>query len=98
MNLKHCSLKVQNYCLPGLCPQLPVSKLQMKENKRILLLSGLDFFNTPDSMKLELLTEWITGIAGDENSQNEEATICQIIIAGMLIKLLSLFKINKTIL
>lgn len=88
---------VEDYCLPGICPkQSPTLNIQTQlssssssslfsdkcSNKKLLLLSGLDLYNTPDSMQFELLTEWITGIAGNDDSQENSSSICQVIFAG----------------
>lgn len=52
------------------------------ENAKILLLSGLDLVNNTDQLSLDLLSEWITGMAGCINVQEEEAVIARVIIAG----------------
>ncbi|KAF7995897.1 hypothetical protein HCN44_007004 [Aphidius gifuensis] len=88
---------VEDYCLPGICPK-KISTIDIKSpvstssssslfsdkysSKKLLLLSGLDLYNTPDSMQFELLTEWITGIAGNDDSQENSGSICQVIFAG----------------
>lgn len=52
------------------------------EDGKILLVSGLDLVNNTDELSLDLLSEWITGMAGCANAQQEEAVIARIIIAG----------------
>lgn len=52
------------------------------ESGKILLVSGLDLVNNTDNLSLDLLSEWITGMAGCTNVQEEEAVIVQVIIAG----------------
>lgn len=52
------------------------------ENAKILLVSGLDFVNNTDQLSLDLLSEWITGMAGSTNVQEEEAVVARVIIAG----------------
>lgn len=52
------------------------------EDGKILLVSGLDLVNNTDELSLDLLSEWITGMAGYANAQQEEAVIARIIIAG----------------
>lgn len=52
------------------------------EYGKILLVSGLDLVNNTDELSLNLLSEWITGMAGCTNVQKEEAGIARIIVAG----------------
>lgn len=52
------------------------------ENAKILLVSGLDLVNNADQLSLDLLSEWITGMAGSIDAQEEEAVIARVIIAG----------------
>jgi hypothetical protein len=52
------------------------------EDGKILLVSGLDLVNNTDELSLDLLSEWITGMAGYDSAQKEEAVITRIIIAG----------------
>ena len=52
------------------------------EDGKILLISGLDLVNNTDEFSLDLLSEWITGMAGCTNVQKEEAAIAKVIIAG----------------
>ncbi|XP_015108419.1 DNA polymerase delta subunit 2 [Diachasma alloeum] len=73
---------VQDFCFPGMCPRVSTSRSLSSKPGRILLLSGLDMANTPDSLELELLTEWITGMAGDPRSQGDAAAVGLVIIAG----------------
>lgn len=50
---------------------------------KLILLSGLDFAKNSDTLALSLLKEWICGMVGDEKSQEEEASITRVIIAGI---------------
>lgn len=52
------------------------------ENAKILLVSGLDLVNNTDQLSLDLFSEWITGMAGCIDAQEEEAVIARVIIAG----------------
>lgn len=52
------------------------------ENGKILLVSGLDMVNNTDEFSLNLLSEWITGMAGYNSAQEEEAIIARVIVAG----------------
>ncbi|XP_008546764.1 DNA polymerase delta subunit 2 [Microplitis demolitor] len=83
---------VKSYCMPGICyPQNPPSSPllfstdNMTDNN-ILLLSGLDLSNNPNSLHYQLLIEWINGMAGNDKVQHNSASIAQIIIAGNSIK------------
>uniref|UniRef100_A0A0C9Q851 CG12018_0 protein n=2 Tax=Fopius arisanus TaxID=64838 RepID=A0A0C9Q851_9HYME len=73
---------VQDFCFPGMCPRVSTSRSLSSHPGRVLLISGLDMANTPDSLELELLTEWITGMAGNPQAQRSSATVCLVIIAG----------------
>lgn len=61
------------------------------EDGKILLVSGLDLVNNTDELSLNLLSEWITGMAGCTNAQKEEAVISRIIIAGTNAKNIHIF-------
>jgi len=52
------------------------------ESGKILLVSGLDLVNNKDDLCLDLLSEWITGMAGRTDAQMEEAVIARVIITG----------------
>lgn len=53
------------------------------EDGKILLVSGLDLVNNTNDLSLDLLSEWITGMAGSSSAQEEEeAVIARVIIAG----------------
>ncbi|XP_063975626.1 DNA polymerase delta subunit 2-like [Diachasmimorpha longicaudata] len=73
---------VQDFCFPGMCPKVSTSRLLSSHPGSILLLSGLDMANTPDSVEQELLVEWITGMAGDPTNQKDAASVGLVIIAG----------------
>lgn len=47
-----------------------------------MLVSGLDMINNTDELSLNLLSEWITGMAGCDSAQEEQAVIAKVIIAG----------------
>lgn len=76
------TLWVEDWCFPGYCPKPCVSSGSLVENAKILLVSGLDLVNNTDQLSLDLLSEWITGMAGCINAQEEEAVIARVIIAG----------------
>lgn len=52
------------------------------EDGKILLVSGLDLVNNKEDLCLDLLSEWITGMAGCINAQKEGAVIARVIITG----------------
>lgn len=61
--------------------------------KTVLFISGLDFVNQPDNLAFELLSDWLTGLLGDEDDQRRAASVVEIVIAGnfnfMIIQILS---------
>lgn len=78
-------MQVEDFCFPGpyLKPLTETPSCCAKDhNKFLLLLSGLDFVAQVNSLELELLSDWITGLLGDESVQEEAANIVRIIIAG----------------
>lgn len=76
---------MEDFCFPGpyLKPltQTP-SSCAKDHGKFLLFLSGLDFVNYSDTLPLELLSDWITGLVGDEQTQEEAASVVHVIIAG----------------
>ncbi|EFN73926.1 DNA polymerase delta subunit 2 [Camponotus floridanus] len=76
------TLWVEDWCFPGYCPKPCISSGSLVENAKILLVSGLNLVNNTDQLSLDLLSEWITGMAGCINAQEEEAVIARVIIAG----------------
>lgn len=89
------TFKVEDWCFPGcptkkLTPTLTTSASSSSttiSDGKLLLLSGLDLANkTNNTMSLELLIEWITGMAGSINTQKEVSSIVNILIAGNSVK------------
>lgn len=79
---------MDDFCFPG--PYLkpltqPTSSCAKDHGKFILFLSGIDLVNILSSISLELLSDWITGLVGNEDSQNEAASVVQVVIAGEFI-------------
>lgn len=84
--LENGTFWVEDWCFPGYCSKPCSSSTPSMENGKILLVSGLDLVNNTDELSLNLLSEWITGMAGYTNAQEEEAVIARIIIAGNTIR------------
>ncbi|XP_014203660.1 DNA polymerase delta small subunit-like [Copidosoma floridanum] len=83
------SFWVEDFCFPGLYlnPLMhPISCCAKDSGKMLLLLSGLDFANKADNLSMELLSDWITGLIGDENTQMEAASVVKVIVAGNSVK------------
>lgn len=51
---------------------------------KVVFLSGLDLANTSNTLSLNLLTEWICGMAGNVTMQRDATDIVRVIIAGMI--------------
>lgn len=54
----------------------------MKNSGMVLLVSGLSLINNTNLFELNLLSEWIIGMAGYSNVQEEASCIARVIIAG----------------
>ena len=70
---------MDDWCFPGCLPQ---KKVDSPSKGKIVLLSGLELANTPENLELNLLTEWLCGMLGDQTTQKEDANIVRVIIAG----------------
>ncbi|XP_072748042.1 DNA polymerase delta subunit 2 isoform X2 [Anoplolepis gracilipes] len=84
--LENGTFWVEDWCFPGFIPKPCISNGPLVENVKILLVSGLDLVNNADQLSLDLLLEWITGMAGCTDAQEEEAVIARVIIAGNTIR------------
>ncbi|KAL0118236.1 hypothetical protein PUN28_009112 [Cardiocondyla obscurior] len=84
--LENGTFLVEDWCFPGYCPKPSSSGGLSVEDGKILLVCGLDLVNNTDELSLDLLSEWVTGMAGCANTQKEEAVIARIIIAGNTIR------------
>ncbi|XP_074093592.1 DNA polymerase delta subunit 2 isoform X2 [Cotesia typhae] len=85
------TFNVKDYCVPGICPQASECYpliFPSEEKILILLLSGLDLSGNPDSLHYQLLSEWISGMAGNNQVQENSAIIAQVIIADYLSSLI----------
>lgn len=71
--------KVQDVCFPG-CPLQ--TKIRSKTSGKLVLLSGLNLLNSFDKLSTTLLTEWLAELSGDKATQEENANVVQVIIAG----------------
>ncbi|KAK2583982.1 hypothetical protein KPH14_006443 [Odynerus spinipes] len=73
------TFRVKGWCFPG-CPLKTLTK--SNSSGKIVLISGLNFIENSDDFAVELLREWICGMAGDVTAQKEEASVVRLIIAG----------------
>lgn len=81
---KNGSFEIKEWCFPGCVPKNSLT--QAKSRGKLVFLSGLDLANTSNTLSLNLLTEWICGMAGDITMQEDATGIVQIIIAGNSVK------------
>ncbi|KOC60145.1 DNA polymerase delta small subunit [Habropoda laboriosa] len=84
--LENGAFSVIDWCFAGYCPKLSILDHLLEEKGKILIISGLDLANNSQSLSLNLLSEWITGMIGCKKIQNEVASIVCIIIAGNSIR------------
>lgn len=84
--LENGTFWVEDWCFPGYYSKPSGSSGSLVEDGKILLISGLDLVNNTDEFSLDLLSEWITGMAGYASAQKEEAIIARVIIAGNTIR------------
>ncbi|KAJ8682761.1 hypothetical protein QAD02_018553 [Eretmocerus hayati] len=83
------SFWVEDFYFPGpsLSPLTESPSSSAKDHgKLVLFLSGLDFVNQQNDLALELLNDWITGLVGSEETQEESAGIVNVVIAGNSIR------------
>ncbi|KYN39897.1 DNA polymerase delta small subunit [Trachymyrmex septentrionalis] len=81
---KNGSFEIKEWCFPGCVPRsLPA---QPKSKGKLVFLSGLDLANTSTNLSLNLLTEWICGMAGEAVVQEDATDIVRVIIAGNSVK------------
>lgn len=81
--LENGAFLVTDWCFPGCCSKLPIfNSQQLEKQGKILIISGLDLANNLQSLSINLLFEWITGMIGCEEVHKEVASIVCIIIAG----------------
>ncbi|KAI4498489.1 hypothetical protein M0802_006424 [Mischocyttarus mexicanus] len=78
---KDGTFTVKDWCFPGCAPQTHPT-LNFNSSGKIVLISGLNFVKNSNDEAVELLHEWITGMAGNTTAQEEEASIVRLIIAG----------------
>lgn len=79
--LENGSFSVIDWCFPGCCPKSSTSNRSVSRGK-VLIISGLDLANNVQLLSLNLLSEWITGMVGTKEIQQEVASIVCVIIAG----------------
>ncbi|KAJ4429360.1 hypothetical protein ANN_28122 [Periplaneta americana] len=84
---------VDDFCWTGLSE--PVERpLQLKEDRFVVFLSGLDLVNSSDSLlPLQLFVDWIGGFLGDMGEQERQASAVRVIIAGNSIRGYAEFKV-----
>ncbi|XP_026675481.1 DNA polymerase delta subunit 2-like isoform X3 [Ceratina calcarata] len=79
--LEDGSFSVTDWCFPGCCPKLSTFNHSERKGK-VLIISGLDLANNAQLLSLNLLSEWITGMVGSKEVQDEIASTLCVIIAG----------------
>ncbi|CAK9803682.1 DNA polymerase delta subunit 2 [Anthophora plagiata] len=84
--LENGAFSIKDWCFAGYCPKLSIPDHLHEQRGKILIISGLDLANNSQFLSLNLLSEWITGMIGCKEIQNEVASIVCIIIAGNSIK------------
>jgi len=85
---KHGEFELLDFCLPGYPEKIPrsISKMEDDEPKYIAFLSGIEIGNEKyDSLKTQLLFEYLTGELGCIADQIHVSQIIRVIFAGNLI-------------
>ncbi|PSN42721.1 DNA polymerase delta subunit 2 [Blattella germanica] len=78
--------KVDDYCWAGVSERVD-RPLQSREERFVVLLSGLDLANSGDTLlPLQLLVDWIGGLLGDTGDQEQQSRVVRVIIAGNAIR------------
>ncbi|XP_026830594.1 DNA polymerase delta subunit 2-like [Ooceraea biroi] len=81
---KHGSFVIKEWCFPGCVPRsLPV---QPKSKGKLIFLSGLDLAASSKKVSLDLLADWIRGMAGNAVVQEEVTCVTRVIVAGNSVK------------
>ncbi|KAI9495528.1 DNA polymerase alpha/epsilon subunit B-domain-containing protein [Zychaea mexicana] len=76
------SFEVQEVCYPGVAPQPPIPQ-NNDNSKYVALISGLNVGADPATdLKLQLLTEYLTGELGTMDIQKSSSRITRVVIAG----------------
>jgi DNA polymerase delta subunit 2 len=57
--------------------------MQPKSKGKLIFLSGLDLATNSENISLNLLTEWICGMAGNMAVQEDVTCVSRVIIAGI---------------
>lgn len=80
-------IQIKDWCFPGCIPKN--SPRQPKSKGKLVFLSGLDLANSSKNPSLDLslsfLIDWICGIAGNTEVQEDATRIVRVIIAGIYI-------------
>ena len=85
---------MEDWCFPGCPTQSPAKRSAGK----LVIVSGLDLQNTADSLATSLLSEYITGMAGNIAAQSSEASIVRVLIAGNSVSATSDLRSDKDLL
>ncbi|KAG2219561.1 hypothetical protein INT45_013220 [Circinella minor] len=76
------AFEVQEVCYPGVAPQQPLPQTR-DDSKYVALVSGLNVgADAATDLKLQLLTEYLTGELGTIDIQKSSSRITRLIIAG----------------
>ncbi|EFN75644.1 DNA polymerase delta small subunit [Harpegnathos saltator] len=81
---KDGTFAIKEWCFPGCIPRSLLVSPQSKG--KLVFLSGLDLASSFENLSLNLLTEWICGMAGDATMQEDATCIIRVIIAGNSVK------------
>ncbi|XP_043269570.1 DNA polymerase delta subunit 2-like [Venturia canescens] len=71
---------MEDWCFPG-CPlqsRTPITPIKGK----LVLVSTLDLMNNAKCLSTSLLSEWISGMAGNLMSQSEQASVVRVLLTG----------------
>ncbi|XP_001605019.1 DNA polymerase delta small subunit [Nasonia vitripennis] len=77
------TFEVEDWCFAD----CPIGRsVTIKDKGKLVFISGLELASTPQNLPLNLLVEWLGGLAGDPELQEDEASIVRVVIAGNSIK------------
>ncbi|XP_058807466.1 DNA polymerase delta subunit 2-like isoform X2 [Phymastichus coffea] len=78
------TFEVEDWCYPGFL--VPTSLSRPPSTGKIVFLSGLELSTTPPNLPLDLFIDWVGGLAGYSDMQEDQASVVRVVIAGNSIK------------
>ncbi|XP_054000613.1 DNA polymerase delta subunit 2-like [Hylaeus anthracinus] len=75
---------VKDWCFPGCAPKKSLPK--NSSMKKLVIVSGLDLSKSLQNLGTCLFVEWLCGMVGNSEEQNNSTSIIRLVVAGNTIK------------